>query len=67
MMNSKSDIATTYNDKAVLENYHVSASFKLMNSDLSLNIFAGLSKENYKKMRESIVGIVLSTDMAGHF
>ena len=26
-----------------------------------------LSKENFKKMRESIIGIVLATDMAGHF
>lgn len=38
-----------------------------MHSSYATNIFVALSKDNYKKMRESIVGIVLSTDMAGHF
>lgn len=28
---------------------------------------SAVSKENFKKMRESIIGIVLATDMAGHF
>ena len=38
-----------------------------MLSSKDVNIFATLSKENFKKMRESIIGIVLATDMAGHF
>lgn len=54
-------------DKAVLEAYHVSSAFKLMVLHPEFNIFASLSKENYRKMRESIIGIVLATDMAGHF
>ena len=33
----------------------------------NLNIFAALSRENLKKIRESIIGMVLATDMAGHF
>jgi hypothetical protein len=33
----------------------------------ALNIFATLTRENYKKVRESIIGMVLATDMAGHF
>lgn len=67
MINSKSVIATIYNDKSVLEAYHVSSSFKLMHSNPQFDIMGSLSRDNYKKMRESIIGIVLATDMAGHF
>lgn len=38
-----------------------------MLSSKELNISAGLTKENFKKMRESIIGMVLATDMSGHF
>lgn len=38
-----------------------------MHSSETNNIFASVSKDNYRKMRESIIGIVLATDMAGHF
>lgn len=38
-----------------------------MYSSPTTNIFQAVSKDNNKKMRESIVGIVLGTDMAGHF
>ena len=55
-----------YNDKSVLESYHVASAYQLTQKE-ELNIFANLSKENYKKMRDSIIGMVLSTDMAFHF
>ena len=42
-----SDVALLYNDKAVLENYHVSATFRLVRDD-SNNILISLSKEDYK-------------------
>ena len=32
-----------------------------------MNIFASLSKENYKRIRESVIGMVLATDMSNHF
>ena len=42
-----SDVALLYNDKAVLENYHVSATFRLVRDD-SHNILLSLSKDDYK-------------------
>jgi len=42
-----SDVALLYNDKAVLENHHVSATFRLVRDD-SHNILLSLSKDDYK-------------------
>ena len=42
-----SELALIYNDRAVLENYHVSAVFKMM-KDEGCNIVSGLKKDEYK-------------------
>jgi len=65
-VNTRSEFAIRYNDKAVLENHHVSASFKLMSED-AYNIFKNFSREEFTKIRERIVSMVLATDMAQHF
>ena len=48
----------TYNDKAVLENFHASAIFRIL-KDENYNILANLKKEEYrfveKKTRESLL------------
>lgn len=46
-MQTRSEIALIYNDRAVLENYHISATFKLMTND-SYNILQELTREEYK-------------------
>jgi calcium/calmodulin-dependent 3',5'-cyclic nucleotide phosphodiesterase len=43
----RSEIALIYNDRAVLENYHISTTFKLMTND-SFNILQELSRAEYK-------------------
>ena len=43
----RSDVALIYNDRAVLENYHISTTFKLMTND-SYNILQELTREEYK-------------------
>jgi calcium/calmodulin-dependent 3',5'-cyclic nucleotide phosphodiesterase len=43
----RSDIALVYNDRAILENYHISATFRLMLND-SYNILQELTREEYK-------------------
>ena len=43
----RSETAILYNDRAVLENLHVSSAFKTMLSD-DANILANLSKEEYR-------------------
>jgi hypothetical protein len=53
-------------DKSVLENHHISATFKILKED-EFNIFKKFSKDNYKQVRERMIAMVLSTDMTQHF
>ncbi len=43
-----SKFAMLYNDKSVLENYHVSSTFQLMVDDPELNILQAITKQEYK-------------------
>ncbi|XP_076312993.1 putative 3',5'-cyclic phosphodiesterase pde-1 isoform X3 [Tachypleus tridentatus] len=63
---SGSETALLYNDRAVLENYHISATFRLM-KDEDLNILQNLSKEEYRDFRALTIEMVLGTDMSSHF
>lgn len=63
---SRSDLAYVYNDRSVLENYHLSASFRILNSQ-DCNILHDLSFENFKEFRQLVIEIVLATDMSFHF
>lgn len=66
MINSESDLALTYNDISVLENYHLSEFFKLLRQP-NLNIFKALRKHQYLEIRRKIISMVLATDMSKHF
>jgi hypothetical protein len=50
-------------DQSVLEQYHISHSFKLLQEE-KFNIFANFKDENYRKIRSHIISMVLATDMA---
>lgn len=63
---SGSDTAMLYNDRAVLENHHVSAAFKVLKEDES-NILQNLSREEFRELRTLIIDMVLATDMSYHF
>ncbi|PAA60669.1 hypothetical protein BOX15_Mlig011124g2 [Macrostomum lignano] len=65
-VNTGSDLALLYNDKGVLENYHVSAVFRLLREE-DYNILTGLSREEYKEFRALVIDMVLNTDMSLHF
>jgi len=43
----RSEVALLYNDRAVLENHHISAAFRLMKDDES-NILMHLSREEHR-------------------
>lgn len=64
-INTGSDMAMLYNDRAVLENHHASAAFRLLKED-DYNIFSNLSREEYKEIRNLVVDMVISTDMSFH-
>ncbi len=49
-----------------MENHHVAASFELM-TDEDLNFLINFSKDDYKKVREIMIHMILATDMTKHF
>ena len=59
-------IAIRYNDSSILENMHISKTFKLCLNNAEYNIFEGIEKNLYKQMRKEMISCVLSTDMAFH-
>ncbi|CAF3673390.1 unnamed protein product [Rotaria socialis] len=63
---SRSDTALIYNDRAVLENHHVSAAFRLMRID-DYNILSEFSSDEFKNFRHLVIEMVLATDMSSHF
>ncbi len=65
LVNAKSYLATLYNDRSFLENHHSAQSFELMKSP-QFNIFSGLSGEKRKEIRDTIIDVVLATDMGRH-
>lgn len=64
-VNSQSYLATLYNDRSVLENHHCAQAFELMKSS-QYNILANLTPEQRKDVRETMIQMVLSTDMSQH-
>jgi len=58
-------LATLYNDRSVLENHHVASVFELM-KDPKYNILAALSWDQYRDVRDTMLEMVLATDMGLH-
>ena len=63
---SRSDVALLYNDRAVLENHHISAAFRIMKEE-ECNILNNLKREEYRDFRSLVIDMVLATDMSYHF
>ena len=63
LINTRNELANTYNDKSVLENFHVAEGFRIMNS---FNILSRLDTGQLKKFRKRVIECVLSTDMVCH-
>lgn len=69
-VNSRSDLAVQYNDVSVLENYSITWLFsKLLGKtrDFTVDVFSGLTKEQFGRARRVIIRSVLETDMTHHF
>ncbi|XP_069007860.1 LOW QUALITY PROTEIN: dual specificity calcium/calmodulin-dependent 3',5'-cyclic nucleotide phosphodiesterase 1A [Embiotoca jacksoni] len=64
---TRSDTALLYNDRAVLENHHVSAAYRLLQDGEEMNILSNLSKDDWRELRTLVVEMVLATDMSCHF
>ena len=64
-MNIMDDVAVIYNDKSVLENFHIASAFKIMRRP-GTDIFAKMSAEEFRTVRRFIIECVLATDMSKH-
>lgn len=65
-INTKSELAITYNDKSVLENYSLFVFFNFL-KDFNMNIFSELDAYEFKHIRKVIIMNIIATDMANHF
>lgn len=58
-------LATLYNDRSILENHHLACTFELVRNP-RYNIFATLTDEQRLTVRETMIEMVLATDMGNH-
>ncbi|CRG95913.1 cGMP-specific phosphodiesterase, putative [Plasmodium gallinaceum] len=66
LINSEDNLALTYNDNSVLENYHCSLVFKTLKEE-NCNIFENYPYNIFITCRKNIIRAILSTDMKNHF
>jgi cAMP-specific phosphodiesterase 4 len=62
---TQSELAIMYNDQSVLENFHVAEAFRIMKMR-GYDIFSGLTPEQRKSARDTMIAMVLATDMTQH-
>ncbi|XP_054999335.1 high affinity cAMP-specific and IBMX-insensitive 3',5'-cyclic phosphodiesterase 8A isoform X1 [Sorex araneus] len=67
LCNSGSELAILYNDTAVLESHHAALAFQLTAGDAECNIFKNVDRNEYRMLRQSIIDMVLATEMTRHF
>ncbi|PAV55640.1 hypothetical protein WR25_25906 [Diploscapter pachys] len=68
LINTRQSLAVLYNDHSVLENHHVALAFQLtLQQTSNANIFSNLTREEFSSIRQSIVDMVLATDISRHF
>jgi hypothetical protein len=66
LITTSDNLAILYNDKSVLENYHLSQSFQLLLKK-EMNFVGHLSNSEWVLFREKIVEMVLATDLSQHY
>jgi high affinity cGMP-specific 3',5'-cyclic phosphodiesterase 9 len=63
----QAELAVRYNDRSALENFHAASLFELLQQRDDLNIFATLTRQQFRDVRKSITDCILATDMANHY
>ena len=65
LINTNSDLALIYNDESILEHYHLSLAFELLQRD-GADIFGELERWQRHSLMRMITDLVLATDNAKH-
>ncbi|KAM3922518.1 high affinity cGMP-specific 3',5'-cyclic phosphodiesterase 9A [Leptodactylus fuscus] len=64
-INAHTELAIRYNDISPLENHHCAVAFQIL-AQPENNIFSNISPDLFKQIRQSIIRLILATDMARH-
>ncbi|XP_017795961.1 PREDICTED: high affinity cAMP-specific and IBMX-insensitive 3',5'-cyclic phosphodiesterase 8A-like isoform X2 [Habropoda laboriosa] len=67
LCNADDKLAILYNDLSVLESHHAALTFKLSLSNDNVNIFKNLERDTYKQLRQTVIDMILATEMTKHF
>ena len=67
LVSTKADLAILYNDRAVLEQHHAAASWKLLFDNPDLNFLSKMSAGDVRILRNLTLELILATDLAKHF
>ncbi|SCQ16856.1 3',5'-cyclic nucleotide phosphodiesterase, putative [Plasmodium ovale] len=65
-VNSLHPLSIIYNDISVLENYHASITFKILQLN-QCNLLKSFSEKDFRLIRSYIIELILGTDMKHHF
>lgn len=60
-----SELALSYHGRSILENFHIYQAFTLMR-DPEADIFDGMSAEDAKFVRETMIDAIIATDLTFH-
>eukprot|EP00937_MAST-01D_sp_MAST-1D-sp2_P007205 g7205.t1 len=66
LVETRDELAMTYNDMSVLENMHASKIYGIMREPAS-DVFGSLGKSDWADARKTLISCVLATDMVHHF
>uniref|UniRef100_K7GA03 Phosphodiesterase n=1 Tax=Pelodiscus sinensis TaxID=13735 RepID=K7GA03_PELSI len=64
-INARTELAVRYNDISPLENHHCAVAFQII-AQPECNIFSNVTPEQFKRIRQGIITLILATDMARH-
>ncbi|KAI3645908.1 hypothetical protein MP228_008836 [Amoeboaphelidium protococcarum] len=66
LVSTTNPLAVLYNDKAVLENYHLSAAFQTLQQE-ECNFLSHLQRPEWQAFRDLVIEMVLATDLSQHY
>ncbi|CAE7454798.1 PDE9A [Symbiodinium natans] len=65
LVETRHEVAVTYNDRSPLENMHCAKLFHILREP-DTNVFYALDKETYKELRKDLIEAILHTDVTKH-
>lgn len=65
LVETRHEVAVTYNDRSPLENMHCAKLFQILRQP-ETNVFMALDKETYKELRKDLIEAILHTDVTKH-